>query len=127
MRCDTYIEITETLQDRTMDAIRALGFAAELGWSNVSCSRYVNVVIRPELTDEDGWTVEDGEEVIFKIRFSNHDDYHGSDLTIRFEHLTREAVDAYGDVELELEDWMIDEMIAEAVAATRAAAAALER
>jgi hypothetical protein len=52
--------------------------SVQFGASNQSCSRYVNI----DILDEDGDYVEE-----FKVRFSDHDDRHGSDITIRIDHL----------------------------------------
>lgn len=104
-----YTEISTTLMERTEDALHAAGFDTSFGCSNVSCSRYVEVRLGED---------EDGEAETFKIRFSDHDDRYGSDLTIRFERHVDEIEDDFGDTELEIADWRMDDMVAQAVAAT---------
>jgi hypothetical protein len=109
----SYTDITNELQDRAMTAMRAAGFEVSLGCSNVSCSRYIEVRIGED---------EDGDVEAFKIRFSDHDDRHGSDLTIRFERHVEEIEDDFGDIELEIAEWRMDDMVEQAVTAARQAA-----
>lgn len=49
----------------------------EFGASNQSCSAYLNISLF-----EDDELLDD-----FKVRFSDHPDRHGSDITIRIDHL----------------------------------------
>ena len=109
-----YIEIAETLQGRTMTALRTAGLAASFGCSNVSSSRYIEV--SRETTDADG----DEQTEIFRLRFSDHEDRHGSDLTIRFEQHVVEHRDDCGELDdLEIDDWRLSDMVEEAVSAAK--------
>ena len=106
---NTYVEIAEALQEKATLVLRAAGFNTQFGCSNVSCSRYVEVLLD-----------KGGDLDIFKIRFSDHDDRHGSDLTLRFDRHVDEVEDDFGDMELDIADWRMEEMVAQAVAAAMA-------
>lgn len=76
---ENYGELTADLAFDLIDRIEALGndnIEAQFGASNQSCSAYVNVA----LLDDDGDEVE-----TFKVRFSDHADRYGSDVTFRIE------------------------------------------
>lgn len=80
---------------------------ADFGASNQSCSRYVNVTVEGDDSDEE-----------FKIRFSDHEDRYGSDITIRIDHLVEVVEDDCGEyVETRIEDWRYQEALDLAVAA----------
>lgn len=71
---------------------------AQFGRSNQSCSAYVNVT---------AWDDEGDEAGAFKVRFSDHDDRHGADLTIRIDRLCRAVEDdgEYLHIEIASEDY----------------------
>lgn len=108
MKFNDYDELTSHLIAEVISALPARAdVAVEEGYSNVSCSAYLNVVF---------WELdEDGEKFDAlggcKVRFSNHSDRYGSDLSIRFDHL----LDSDELYDVELADWRIEEMVAEAI------------
>lgn len=103
----TYNEITSMLQDATISALAGLGIEASRGLSNQSCSAYVVVA----KCDEDGDIFEE-----FKIRFSDHADRYGSDLTIRIDGSVEDEFDEFGEwVSSSIEAWKAEEMVNEAV------------
>lgn len=104
-----YDELTTELVDRVEAAIAdRTDMHVKRGFSNQSCSAYVNVEF-VEL-DEDG----DVMDILgdCKVRFSDHADRYGSDLSIRFDD--KLDSDEHGNVDLA--DWRMDEMVSEAVA-----------
>lgn len=109
MKFNDYREVTVYLVGETVAALPDLpNVSVEEGYSNISCSAYVNV---------DFWELdEDGDQSetfgACKVRFSDHRDFHGSDLTIRFDGEL--ANDELGNVQLD--DQHIAEMVTEAVA-----------
>ena len=108
MKFDNYNDLTTHLVEAVIAALPSRPeISVEEGYSNVSCSAYVNVVFW-EL-DEDG----DQCETLggCKVRISDHGDRYGSDLTIRFDNVLDS--DELGDVVLA--DWRIEEMVTEAV------------
>lgn len=109
MKFNNYPEISAHLVDCVVSALpKRPEFEVEEGFSNVSCSAYVNVVFW-EL-DEDGDQLDAIGDC--KVRFSDHGDRYGSDLSLRFDDVLDS--DELGDVELA--DWRIEEMVAQAVA-----------
>jgi hypothetical protein len=67
-----------TLADDVIDAVSALeGVSARVGISNVSESGYAE------------FTNDEGGEIVIKLRFSGHADYHGSDYTFRTDKVAR--------------------------------------
>lgn len=88
-----------------------VGIDAEFGASNQSPSRYVNITI----ADDDGEVVEE-----FKIRFSDHADRHGSDITVRFDHLIETIEDEGEYVATTIEGYRYEALIEEAFSAARA-------
>jgi hypothetical protein len=80
----------------------------QFGASNQSCSRYVNI----DILDEDGDYVEE-----FKVRFSDHDDRHGSDITIRIDHLVSDIEEGGEFVAVEIGAEAYEAALAEAEAA----------
>lgn len=76
MQFKDFPALTAELAFGLIDALNADGVRARFGASNQSCSTYVEV------------TVEDDDLDLYetvKVRFSNHDDRHGSDCTIRID------------------------------------------
>jgi hypothetical protein len=96
-------ELTSSLAFDLIDMIKRHDFGsidvyAAFGFSNVSPSAYV------EFSAED----EDGETVCeTKVRFSDHADRHGSDITIRIDHVisTVEEDGEYIATEISDEDY----------------------
>lgn len=108
MKFDTFKELTNHLVEEVADAFPDRPeIKIEMGYSNVSCSAYVNA----EFWELD----EDGDQVDIlgscKARFSDHADRHGSDLSIRFD----DVLDSDEMWNVVLADWRIEEMVAEAV------------
>lgn len=87
-------ELTSALAFDLIDHLRAHDFGddfeliADYGKSNQSCSAYVNF----SLYDDESELVADG-----KIRFSDHSDRHGSDVTIRIDGLISTVTDECGE------------------------------
>ena len=109
MTFNDYNELTEELVERVIAAIASNSeMEAKRGFSNQSCSAYVNVEF-VEL-DEDG----DAIDILgdCKVRFSDHADRYGSDLSIRFD----DKLDADDLGNVSLGDHRMDEMVTEAVA-----------
>lgn len=101
------IDIARQLQDATVAALNARGIETERNASNVLCLLYV--VVKKEVGDE-------FEE--FKIRFSDHADRYGSDLTIRIDGSIEDEFDEFGEwVSSSIEAWKAEEMVKEAVSA----------
>lgn len=109
MKYHDYKELTDHLAITVMDALpNCPEIEAELGYSNVSCSAYVNVTFWD--IDEDGDRSEGYGGC--KVRFSDHRDRYDSDLSIRFDDVL--GSDVPGNVDLA--DWRIEEMVERAVA-----------
>lgn len=108
MKFSNYNEVSAHLLDATIAALpKRPEIEVKEGYSNVSCSTYLSVTFLER--DEDGDYID-----VFggcKVRFSDHRDRHGSDMTIRVDGALE--FDELGDVELA--DWRIDDMIAESV------------
>jgi len=108
MKFNDYGELASHLVETVA---RALANRPEIeskeGYSNVSCSSYLIVEFVERDEDGDILDVSGG----CKVRFSDHGDRYGSDLSIRFDHLLDS--DELGDVDLA--DWRIAEMVTEAV------------
>ncbi len=106
MRFQNFPELTSELAFDLIDRLRGdEGILVDFGASNQSCSRYVNV------------SIEDGEE--FKVRFSDHGDRHGSDMTIRIDHLV-ETIEEDGEyVAVEIEDYRYADALSAGVDAVR--------
>lgn len=108
MKFADYAELTSHLVDCVIATLpERPEVSIDDGYSNVSCSAYVNVTF---------WELdEDGEQFDTfggcKVRFSDHGDRYGSDLSIRFDDVLDS--DEIGDIEIA--DWRIDDMVAEAV------------
>lgn len=83
---------------------------AEFGASNQSCSRYVNVSVQ----DEEGDEIEE-----FKVRFSDHDDRYGSDITVRIDTLIETIEDQGEYIATEIEDYRYEDALTEALEAVR--------
>jgi len=72
---ETLPEMAAELAYDLMDRLGGkINLSASFGASNISCSRYVDVTIM----DDDGCDILDE----MKVRFSDHADRHGSDVTI---------------------------------------------
>lgn len=70
--------LNSTLADDVIEAVASIeGVSARVGISNVSESGYAKFT-----RDEDG-------EIVIKLRFSGHADYHGSDHTFRTDKIAR--------------------------------------
>lgn len=109
-------ELTSDLAFALIDRLSAdATLSVEFGKSNQSCSAYVNVTI----IDNEG---DLGEE--FKVRFSDHADRYGSDVTIRIDDQV-DVIEDDGDyAETRMEDWRYEEALDRAVAAVEAFVAA---
>ena len=114
MQFDDYGQVTSHLCDMV---ISRLGEHPEIridrGYSNVSCSAYINVTVY-EL-DDNGDQYEELDEC--KVRFSNHADRHGSDQSFNFNDLVpRDEINEFNEYEFtEIDDWRIEKMIKSAV------------
>lgn len=86
-------DLTSAMAYDLIEAIQAIpGAFASFGMSNQSCSAYVAVKFYGEseaLEDEDG-------NYEFKVRFSDHSDRHGSDITIRIDDVIQ-TIESDGD------------------------------
>lgn len=108
-----YRDLTSSLAFDLRDRIRAsdwrsLEVDGEYGASNVSCSAYLEVSVE----DEDADLYES-----FKIRFSDHSDYHGSDVIFRInDKITVDECDGeYVSTQIESTDYeqiLSDAMVA---------------
>lgn len=108
-RFQNFDELTEAFVRETIKALPS-SVRATLGFSNQSCSAYLNV--SADVLDEDG------DEVVetFKLRFSDHDDRYGADKTIRIEKFVTEIVDD-GEYEgVEIEDHHFEALLAAGIA-----------
>ncbi|WP_438852967.1 hypothetical protein [Brevundimonas nasdae] len=94
----------ENYPDLTSDMAFALisrlkgraGLNSEFGMSNQSCSAYVNIT---------AYDAEDEYLGEFKVRFSDHVDRHGADITVRIDDLAETVTDDDGDhVEVSIAD-----------------------
>ena len=108
MKFDTFKELTNHLVEEVADAFPDRPeIEIEMGYSNVSCSAYINA----EFWELD----EDGDQVDIigscKVRFSDHADRYGSGLSIRFDGV----LDSDEMWNVVLADWRIEEMVAKAV------------
>lgn len=112
-------ELTATLAFDLIDSINALDIdgrtvIADFGGSNVSCSSYVTVSI---------YEGEDDEFVSeTKVRFSDHADYHGSDITYRIDDKVEAVYDDGDYVETRIEEEAYEAILAEAMAFVERAA-----
>ena len=95
--------LTSSLAFDLIDMIMAADFGAceayaQFGMSNVSCSAYVEF----SLENEEGDTVAER-----KVRFSDHADRHGSDMTIRIDDkiTTIEDDGEYAETQISEEDY----------------------
>lgn len=110
-RFQNFPELTSELAFDLIDRLNGeANVRAEFGASNQSCSRYVNVTVE----DDEGELVEE-----FKVRFSDHDDRHGSDITIRIDHLIETIEDDGEYIAVEIEDYRYEDALNAAVEATR--------
>lgn len=105
---ETYPDLSEALVDMVVSKFSGRNdLEVKRGFSNQSCSAYVNA--SSWSLDGDG----DQEEMIddCKIRFSDHSDRYGADLSIQFnDYLDSDVV---GNVEIA--DWRMAEMVDVAV------------
>ena len=113
----TFENYPDLTADLAFNLIERLGLGEDaFGFSNQSCSAYVNVTARDE---EDEYLGE------FKVRFSDHADRHGSDITIRIDDLV-ETVEEDGEyVEIRITDEQYQTALARAAAAVAAFQASL--
>jgi hypothetical protein len=110
-RFQNFPELTSELAFDLIERLRSdEAIRVDFGASNQSCSRYVNVSVE----DEDGDEIEE-----FKVRFSDHDDRHGSDITIRIDHLIETIEDDGEYIAVEIEDYRYEDALNAAVEATR--------
>ena len=109
MKFDNYNDLTAHLVESVIAALPSRPeISVEEGYSNVSCSAYVNVYFWELDEDGDQFDTFGG----CKVRFSDHGDRYGSDMSILFNNVLDS--DELGDVVLA--DWRIEEMVTEAVA-----------
>lgn len=114
---ENYPALTSELAFDLIDALKANGLDVQYGSSNQSCSTYAKITV----WDDDGDYA--GE---FKVRFSDHADRHGSDITIRIDHLV-ETVENDGEyISTTIEDWRYDHALEQAKSAVDAFIAAGE-
>ena len=116
-RFSNYPELTSALAFDLIDAIEAADWGAreitaEYGASGQSCSRYVEISVYNE---------DDDFNDDFKIRFSDHGDRHGSDVTLRIDDKIQTIEDegAYIATEIDAADYAA--LITEAMQAAREA------
>lgn len=95
LRFSDYQAVTSEIAHRIIDTLKAEGFAAEFGASNVSCSTYVEV------------------EGIAKVRLSDHRDVHGSDITLPINGLVRTVYTVFDGSEDGREVTDLDELTSE--------------
>lgn len=119
---DNYDELTGALVEATIALVRGSSWSAEVsvrqGFSNVSCSAYVEVSF---LDDDGDYLATADERETFKLRYSNHGDRYGSDRTVRFEHLIENSDDEDDDCTgCDIEGWRFDDLIAEGFATIKA-------
>lgn len=111
-RFDNFPALTESLAYDLTDAVEALGLedvTVSVGFSNQSCSSYVTVERMTE--DEDG--DEDFEEI--KIRFSDHADRYGSDMTLRIDDKVETITEDGEYVAIEIDPATFSALIAQAM------------
>ena len=114
MQFENYGQITSHLCE---SVISRLGERPDVridqGFSNVSCSAYVNVTLY-EL-DDDGDQIEELDEC--KVRFSDHADHYGSDQSFNFNDLFPEdEINEFDEYEFTtIDDLDLNEMIKNAV------------
>ena len=106
---NTYPELTAHLVEQVESRLTDRpNLEVSLDYSNQSCSAYVTVDFLE--ADEDGDYIDIVHTV--KIRFSDHADRYGSDLSIRFDDvLTNDELN-----NTELDDSYIKDMVSKAVA-----------
>lgn len=109
-----YDELTTALVAATIERVAthpAIKVAA--GYSNVSSSAYVNVELWS--LDEDG----DRDDVIdeIKVRFSDHGDRYGSDVTLRIDELVEDIEDDGEHIETRISTEDFDALVVQALAA----------
>lgn len=105
MQFANYMDLTFALRTAAAEALTARGLSLATGYSNQSCSAYIEIVIAVD---------EDECEETFKLRFSDHADRHGSDYTVRIERAVEELRDECGEYcGIEIADWRFEELLAE--------------
>ena len=103
----TYDELTDSILDRVEAAIEGRPeIEVKCSYSNVSCSAYLNVRFIGDDDDIFGGC---------KIRFSDHRDRYGSDLSVRFDHFINDDLDRDDPDEIFIDDFDIDYMVKKAV------------
>lgn len=107
MKFKTYTQISQHLVDAVILHIGdRQDISVKPGYSNVSCSSYINVDFFAADEDGDYFDIIGG----CKVRFSDHRDNYGSDKSIRFDDLVTEC-----DHEYEIADEELTSMVSEAV------------
>lgn len=113
---DKLTDLTNDLADDLADRVEAefAGVSTDRGYSNQSCSAYVEI------------SFEEDESGFFKVRFSDHDDRHGSDVTVRVDRYA-EIIEEDGEyIETRIDETLYETLIDEAMAAVRRRHAALQ-
>lgn len=117
IRFENYAELSDALCDRLFDKLNSEkndNVSVSFGTSNQSCSRYVNLWV--DYVDEEG----DECQEFFKVRFSDHPDRYGADLTIRFDNLVTAVEDECGEFDyIEIEQSDFDNAFEEALEASK--------
>lgn len=104
-------DLTFEIREALVEALSGIdGVYTQTGFSNQSCSAYVEVNVESE----------DGDIETFKVRFSDHPDFHGSDVTFRVDAIANEIADEDGDFEcFEIEDGDYNDLLSRAVEASK--------
>lgn len=119
-------DLTVALAEQTIEEVKGECWGAErivvaFGLSNQSPSAYVEV----NFANAEGDYLEDADgQISFKIRFSDHSDRYGSNLTIRIDRLISEDGE---EGEVSIEPWKIDDVVGQAREAIRVFFDSLER
>ena len=104
-----YPDLTANLAFALIEQLKADGRRVEFGFSNQSYSAYANVSV---YDDEDEYLGS------FKVRFSDHADRHGADITIRIDELVEDVYDDCNEfVHVTIEDWRYQDALDRAKAA----------
>lgn len=116
---ENYPDLANFIADKIAEQFAEPAFEIERGYSNQSCSTYLNVMFME--ADEDGDFIDSFGS--FKLRVSDHDDRYGSDHTVRIDtHNVDEIKDECGEFShIEAHEDFIADFIAEGVAAIKGA------
>lgn len=112
---ENYGDLTSAMAFELIENINKATFAgrivsADFGFSNQSCSAYVNITVE----DGDGEYLDD-----YKIRFSDHTDRYGADITLRIDSVVDDVYDDGEYVQTEISANAYGEMLADAMTSLR--------